>query len=67
MSDWIKWEWTKEKPYPETLETDVYVRWNDGDDDDQVWQVSDWCLRRINFYNPKSSPQYYITHYKVVK
>lgn len=26
----IKWVWTAEKPYPETLETCVYVKFRDG-------------------------------------
>lgn len=31
MTDWIKWEWTPEKPYPETLETMVYVKFRNGE------------------------------------
>jgi len=27
---WIEWNWTEEKPYPETLETLVEVRFGDG-------------------------------------
>lgn len=30
MTDWIKWNWTPEKPYPETLDTDVFVKFRDG-------------------------------------
>lgn len=30
MSEWIEWKWTEEKPYPETLETEVYVKYRDG-------------------------------------
>lgn len=33
MSDWIEWKWTEEKPYPETLETKVYVKCHDGYDE----------------------------------
>lgn len=29
-NNWIEWKWTPEKPYPETLETEVYVKYNDG-------------------------------------
>lgn len=25
MSEWIEWKWTEEKPYPETLETRVFI------------------------------------------
>ena len=27
---WIEWTWTEEKPYPETLDTVVYVKFSDG-------------------------------------
>lgn len=27
---WIEWTWTEEKPYPETLETEVVVMFRDG-------------------------------------
>lgn len=30
MSEWIEWTWTEEKPYPETLETVVHVKFGDG-------------------------------------
>lgn len=30
MPDWIEWKWTPEKPYPETLETRVLVKFRDG-------------------------------------
>jgi len=30
MTDWIEWKWTPEKPYPETLETEVYVEYKCG-------------------------------------
>lgn len=30
MSDWIDWEWTEEKPYPETLGTLVWAEFGDG-------------------------------------
>lgn len=29
-NNWIEWKWTPENPYPETLETEVYVRYRDG-------------------------------------
>lgn len=28
---WIDWTWTKEKPYPESLETVVDVKFGDGE------------------------------------
>lgn len=32
MSNWVGWKWTEEKPYPETLDTMVYVRFRAGGD-----------------------------------
>lgn len=32
MSDWIEWKWTPEKPYPETLETEVVFKFTDDPD-----------------------------------
>lgn len=29
-SEWIEWNWTEEKPYPETLETRVDIQFRDG-------------------------------------
>lgn len=30
---WTEWKWTSEKPYPETLDTEVFVKFSDGTDD----------------------------------
>jgi hypothetical protein len=30
MTEWIEWKWTEENPYPETLETEVFVRLSSG-------------------------------------
>lgn len=30
MSNWIEWKWSPEKTYPETLETEVVVKYRDG-------------------------------------
>lgn len=30
MSEWIDWGWSEDKPYPETLDTLVYVETRDG-------------------------------------
>lgn len=29
-SEWIEWKWSPEKTYPETLETEVWVKYRDG-------------------------------------
>lgn len=44
MSDWIEWKWTPEKPYPETLETLVDVKFrnveSEGSDFVKNWDFS---------------------------
>lgn len=44
MDDWINWEWTKERPYPETEETIVRVilESDDGDEGGPCYSVREW-------------------------
>lgn len=50
MIDWIEWKWTEEKPYPETLGTEVYVKYKRGGDGlcsvgflhDENYELSNW-------------------------
>jgi len=56
---WIEWTWTDEKPYPETLETTVYVKFRDGTDTtyhtDTVEWWSDERDEDNNWYNSGNS------------
>lgn len=61
MSEWIEWKWTEEKPYPETLETEIQVKWNDGDDDDMTWKVVQW----ENEFKQDTMQRIWITHYRL--
>ena len=67
MSDWIEWKWTEEKPYPETLETKVYVRFGDES------EVTSWPAP-VSFYyghgvgssfEPDEDHDSTITHYRL--
>lgn len=67
MSDneWIKWEWTEEKPYPETLDTVIEVMFTDGaTDKDTVafWHddgyEDNFNCEEAGYLNP-------ITHYRI--
>lgn len=68
--EWIEWTWTEEKPYPETLETKVYVKFQDGEDDThnnapetvKFWKdglTSKW--QKANLFDSGAL----ITHYKL--
>lgn len=66
-NDWIEWKWTPEKPYPETLETKIHVRFDDGDELGPfsvfMWydKLDDW-----NNYHPDSEwPM--VTHYRIAE
>lgn len=68
MSEWIKWKWTPEKTYPETLETMVLVKFADGSSDSYPVNVSFWHANgRSSNWNHNVSKNAAITHYKVVK
>lgn len=62
MSDWIKWNWTPEKPYPETLETNVFVRFRCGLESKYSKKV-EVLLKNFESYSDVND----ITHYKVIK
>lgn len=36
---WIEWVWTPEKPYPETLDTMVYVKFRYGEESHKPYEV----------------------------
>lgn len=64
--DWIEWHWTPEKPYPETLETNVIVRFQDGCEDGKM-NVAFWYAEP-NTFNPLNNDESglgYINHYKL--
>lgn len=42
MNDWIEWVYTPEKPYPETLDTLIYVRHRNGWEDLTPIHVGFW-------------------------
>lgn len=58
---WVEWKWTPEKPYPETLETDVWVKLKYGYCDELAppFLVYDWDWTEIGDGS--------ITHYKLAK
>ena len=66
---WIEWTWTEEKPYPETLDTVVIVKYADGSEGNP-WKVKFWhdaeMLETSNWYNADNSPAS-IVAYKVAK
>lgn len=76
MSDWIEWRWTPEKPYPETLETEVYVAFTDEVFTDDVRVDHDKNKLPVSFWYGEGTPSTSnwfpgsyasISHYKVVK
>ena len=58
-SEWIEWKWTEERPYPETLETRVHVKFRCGDTDEyfKAQTVSQWGWEK-----KEGNP---ITHYRL--
>lgn len=53
MSEWIEWTYTTEKPYPETLDTLVHVRFLNGDENVRAKPVEYWYSA---FFNPIDDP-----------
>lgn len=73
MNDgWIEWVWSEEKPYPETLDTLVYVAFTDLegriDHDNNGLPVSFW-FGSGNLSTSNWIPGGYasITHYKLAE
>ena len=52
---WIEWTWTEEKPYPETLDTVVYVKFSDGTYNEYFADTVEWWyderIEANNWYN----------------
>lgn len=68
MSDWIEWKWTPEKPYPETLETQMFLRFRDGEE--CLGYVKTWFNDEdevLNHFKPHEDGPDDIVAYKVVK
>lgn len=65
MSEWIEWSWTEDKPYPETLDTLVYVKWGDSYEDKKPRPVSDFIVEEENCFDSFLLPEYIITHYRI--
>lgn len=68
--DWIEWHWTPEKPYPETLETEVFVAFTDNDirviHDKEPLPVSFWFGEGTPSTSNWVAGSYAsITHYKL--
>lgn len=68
---WIEWKWTEDKPYPETLDTQLsMVRFADGDEDPTSYNVGWWygtgSPSTSNWYQADGSPAS-IVAYKVVE
>lgn len=57
MSEWIEWDYTKDKPFPETVETLVAIK--TGYDGYQEGLVKEWEWETLGCKTD-------ITHYKVV-
>lgn len=67
-NEWIEWNWTQEKPYPETLETLVYTKHNDGNvfsDDGEAEKVGWWHESIIEESSWNQSLGGSITHYRL--
>lgn len=68
MSDWIEWNWTEEKPYPETLNTMILTRHENGisfDTYTDAETVRFW-VNGINAFDPEECTDGdLITHYKL--
>lgn len=67
-NEWIEWKWTPEKPYPETLDTMVYTRHDDGhvfDGGSEQESVGWWHEDEAaeSSWNPEVLGS--ITHYKL--
>lgn len=67
-NDWIEWTWTEEKPYPETLETLVFVKDNTGYDEEELdydpSTVEFWHIGHSS-WKPSDEDGEVITHYKL--
>lgn len=68
MSNWVRWSWSKEKPYPETLETAVDVRFADGvemgEETVGYWN-QDGAIVSSCWRPYERLPEFTITHYRV--
>lgn len=42
MTEWVDWAYTEEKPYPETLDTKVIVKFRDGKASEKIFTVGFW-------------------------
>lgn len=70
MNDWIEWHYTPEKPYPETLDTELsMVRFRDGQEYCTNWTVEIWHgtgkTNTSNWANTGNESE--IVAYKVVR
>lgn len=67
MTDWIEWTWTEEKPYPETLDTLIFVRYGCGKEDDIAYKVGQAIHKETNLFEPYDIKELMITHYKLAE
>lgn len=66
MADWIEWKWTPEKPYPESLGTEVYVKFKDGlEASSLVYMLHNSKNEDSNWYDHNDDDT--VIAYKVVK
>jgi len=65
MNEWIEWKWTPEKTYPETLETKIDVKFDDGDQINNMkcFMWYDEKDNRSNFFHDSDWPK--VTHYRL--
>lgn len=65
---WIEWNWTEEKPYPESLDTKVVVMFRDGTYNEYCGDTVEWWSDErdedSNWYNNGESCD--IVAYRVV-
>lgn len=65
---WIKWTWTKEKPYPETLDTMVDVLFYGDTEIYENFRVEVWSEYALDNFNPhEASGRQLISHYRISK
>lgn len=65
---WINWTYTDEKPYPETPDTKIHVRFNDGMESLEATPVEWWhgFMGASNFNPDDAGHGALIVAYKVV-
>lgn len=66
MTAWTLWNYTDDKPYPETMTTIIDVRFSDGDEWHYAPVKTWWSDKTIeNLYKPIEGSPDNVTHYRI--